>query len=304
VIPEEAGTVIGGGTFPADTIIILTAEANIGYTFDHWQDNNNENPRTITVTGDSTFTAYFSEIPVTYYTINTKVIPEWAGTVTGGGTFPAGTPITLIAEAYDGYTFDHWKDGDTTNPRQITVTEDATYIAYFEETHCIDDLQAIQPKYHTEDYDRYIMILIYPNLNDEVFEYQWRYSYDNTNYSNLNIGTYNKQYYYKGGRLNEGYYKVRVSKNGCYDETEAFYVPGSHLRIYPNPSHRGNEIVIMNDCDGPALLTLYSIDGRLLHTQTVTDKQATLDISLPQGIYVAYLADKEGYTKVGKLIIH
>jgi hypothetical protein len=60
----------------------------------------------------------------------------------------------------------------------------------------------------------------------------------------------------------------------------------------------------MNDCNGPALLTIYSTDGRVLHTQTVTDSQATIGISLPQGVYVAYLTNKDGYTKVGKLIIH
>ena len=62
--------------------------------------------------------------------------------------------------------------------------------------------------------------------------------------------------------------------------------------------------MVMNDCNGPALLTIYSTDGRVLHTQTVTDSQATIGISLPQGVYVAYLTNKDGYTKVGKLIIH
>lgn len=53
------GTVTGGGIYPALEQVILTANPKDGYQFDHWQDRNNENPRTITATSDSTFTAYF-----------------------------------------------------------------------------------------------------------------------------------------------------------------------------------------------------------------------------------------------------
>jgi hypothetical protein len=62
-------------------------------------------------------------------------------------------------------------------------------------------------------------------------------------------------------------------------------------------------MVVVKDCEGPALLAIYSTDGRLLHTQTVTDNQAAIGISLPSGVYVAYLTDGNGYSKVGKLII-
>ena len=35
------------------------------------------------------------------------------------------------AEAFDGYHFDHWSDGNTDNPRYIVVIQDTTIIAYF-----------------------------------------------------------------------------------------------------------------------------------------------------------------------------
>lgn len=53
------GTVTGGDIYPALDQVIITANPKDGYQFDHWQDGNNENPRTITATSDSTFTAYF-----------------------------------------------------------------------------------------------------------------------------------------------------------------------------------------------------------------------------------------------------
>ena len=60
VSPPNSGTVTGGGTYNYGTNITLTATANAGYTFDRWQDNITTNPRPITVTGNATYTAYFT----------------------------------------------------------------------------------------------------------------------------------------------------------------------------------------------------------------------------------------------------
>ena len=37
----------------------------------------------------------------------------------------------MQANAYYGYHFDHWSDGNTDNPRDIVVMQDTTIIAYF-----------------------------------------------------------------------------------------------------------------------------------------------------------------------------
>ena len=65
------------------------------------------------------------------YTITTSANPADGGTVTGGGTYNEGVSVTLRADANTNYTFDHWQDGSTSNPRTITVTASATYTAYF-----------------------------------------------------------------------------------------------------------------------------------------------------------------------------
>ena len=54
------------------------------------------------------------------------------GTVTGGGTYNAGATVTLTATPASGYRFVSWQDGNTQNPRTVTVTANATYIATFE----------------------------------------------------------------------------------------------------------------------------------------------------------------------------
>ncbi len=58
---------------------------------------------------------------------------ESMGSVSGGGEYAFGTVATITAIPNQGYRFVSWNDGNTDNPRTITVTEDATYIATFEE---------------------------------------------------------------------------------------------------------------------------------------------------------------------------
>ena len=69
------------------------------------------------------------------YTITTDVDPVGTGRVTGGGTYPAGVTVTLTATANPGYIFSQWQDGNTDNPRPVTVTGNATYTATFEVSH-------------------------------------------------------------------------------------------------------------------------------------------------------------------------
>ena len=66
------------------------------------------------------------------YTISVSSNDDSFGTVNGSGTYNENTTITITAEANSGYRFKEWNDDNTDNPRIITVTEDATYIAYFE----------------------------------------------------------------------------------------------------------------------------------------------------------------------------
>lgn len=74
--------------------------------------------------------------PTTKYTITTSVSPTGSGSVRGGGTYASGTTVSLTATATTGYKFNYWtKNGarvpSTDNPLSITVTANATYVAYF-----------------------------------------------------------------------------------------------------------------------------------------------------------------------------
>lgn len=57
---------------------------------------------------------------------------DW-GTVSGGGKYAMDETVTLTATPKEGYKFVDWNDGNTNNPRIITVTGDAEYVANFAE---------------------------------------------------------------------------------------------------------------------------------------------------------------------------
>jgi hypothetical protein len=124
------GTVSGGGSYPYNTTVTLTATANTGHTFMQWSDSVTQNPRSVTLTENLSLTAIFT---VNDYTVSVVSSNTAMGSVSGGGTYPYGTNITLTATANSGYQFNNWNDGNTDNPRTLTVTEDAVYTANFGE---------------------------------------------------------------------------------------------------------------------------------------------------------------------------
>jgi hypothetical protein len=124
---ETGGTASGGGIFNCGTTITLTATPSESYRFTQWSDGNTQNPRNITVNGDAAYTAQFE---IAQYTITANA--ETGGTVTGGGTYTHGATATLEATPQNEcYIFTQWSDGNTQNPRAVTVKADASYTAEF-----------------------------------------------------------------------------------------------------------------------------------------------------------------------------
>ena len=136
------GTVTGGDSYVAGSTAILTAMPAEGYLFDHWQDGDTNNPRSVTVTEEATYTAFFVPIPPVQYTITALSNDTTMGIVVGGGIYTEGDSIRLTAMPAEGYRFDSWQDCDTNNPRTNAVLGDATYTANFVSNVGIYDVQA------------------------------------------------------------------------------------------------------------------------------------------------------------------
>ncbi len=65
------------------------------------------------------------------YTIKVTVNDASMGSATGGGVYDEKATATLKATANASFVFAQWDDGNKDNPRQVTVTKDATYKALF-----------------------------------------------------------------------------------------------------------------------------------------------------------------------------
>lgn len=65
------------------------------------------------------------------YTIVVSSNNDSWGTATGNGTFAYGETATLVATPIPPYVFSQWNDDNSNNPRNVTVTYNAQYMAIF-----------------------------------------------------------------------------------------------------------------------------------------------------------------------------
>ena len=129
--PENGGTATGGGMFHYGDTITLSATPYANFSFAGWSDGSTDNPREVVVTGPATYKAVFSEAGAVYYHVTTHAQPIEGGEVTGQGTYLEGTQVELKAIPNEGYYFEKWDDGNTDNPRTITVNADMEFTAFF-----------------------------------------------------------------------------------------------------------------------------------------------------------------------------
>ena len=103
----------------------ISATANYGYHFVQWDDNNTLNPRSFTLTQDTTFTATFAK--------NVYSITQNAehGSISGNSSAEYLDEVTLTANPDYGYHFTQWSDGNKENPRTFVLTQDTTFTAEF-----------------------------------------------------------------------------------------------------------------------------------------------------------------------------
>ena len=124
----DMGNVGGSGVYYYQNLVSLTATANYGYHFVQWNDGNTQNPRTILVSQDSSFTAFFA---LNTYSIVATSNSTTMGSVSGGGQYTYLHEMSMTATPAYGYHFVQWNDGVTDNPRTLTVTRDSAFIAQF-----------------------------------------------------------------------------------------------------------------------------------------------------------------------------
>ena len=149
VSPANSGSVSGGGVYEGGASAKLIATANTGYEFQYWQDdpNNTSRERTVTVTGNASYTAVFKAI--------TRTITVKAGegcsyiSLDGDDVINAGetkswellysSQFTLYSFPQEGYVFSHWlPSGDTRQHLPIVLTDNISVEAVYKlSTHAV-----------------------------------------------------------------------------------------------------------------------------------------------------------------------
>ena len=143
----------------------LIATSNEGYEFTGWNDGNTENPRMVTVTSDTAFMAIFTEAettPTITVTVNDATMGSAAYTIDGN-------TAVLTATPNEGYEFSGWNDGNTENPRTVTVTSDTAFMAIFTASSS-SSLQAVNAREFT----------LYPNPAKSFVTLEFEASEENT----------------------------------------------------------------------------------------------------------------------------
>jgi uncharacterized repeat protein (TIGR02543 family) len=139
--PANGGSLAGGGTFAQGSSVTVTATANSGYTFVGWTENgilqSTAANYSFALGTNVTLTAIFTAIPISY-TVATPVNPANGGTVTGGGTFAAGSSVTVTATPSSGYAFTNWTENgivQSTSPNySFTLAANRNLVANFTST--------------------------------------------------------------------------------------------------------------------------------------------------------------------------
>lgn len=164
--PQEGGEVNGSGNYEEGAMVSIEAEANEGYEFVNWTNEDGSVVSTDASTSismpanDYHLIANFEMLTV-YYTLSLEANPAIAGTLTGAGSYEANEEVNITAEVIGYYEFDNWTNeagdivSEEANATIIMPAEDLTLMANFHSTVGISNLRDSQ-------------INVYPNPVKEV----------------------------------------------------------------------------------------------------------------------------------------
>jgi hypothetical protein len=119
----------------------------MSYAFDHWESGSRSSTTLVTVSADTTMTAYYSTEP-TKVTLSVKSVGLNGSPITGLWTVVSGegsttgfTPLSYTANSgseymitmgeWQNYKFDHWDNGSTSKTRTITPNGNTVLTVYY-----------------------------------------------------------------------------------------------------------------------------------------------------------------------------
>ena len=213
-------------------IITAYSKDDDNYQFNHWNDGNKENPRTITVTKDTSFTAIFGKKPKI---LNLETTNPICTSATGSASFDVTNgvaPYTVL-----------WNDGNTDNPRSEMTpgkyyfvatdaegfTSDTTYVTLYpnEDNMPQISLDPTDPICETENGT----ITATVSEGTEPYTYNWgKTKIKESTFENFEDGIINNQFYLWEINIENGDYyivDIPIENSGAASSEQAIHVQGN-----------------------------------------------------------------------------
>jgi len=254
------------------------------------------------------------------YTITTSV--TGSGTITlspAGGTYLAGTQVTLTANPAAGNQFDNWTGGvtGTTNPVTITVTANVAVAANFSPTSGTGNCETPTPvslPFTRENAGEYCFVISgnisYVNswnmgkveINGVDFTNKWSNALParvNGNYYVHYVGLYAWSHFEAAGS------QALASIAAAREHRSVDLDNGRGVDLYPNPAGReGFTIRVADASVAGVTVTLTDMSGRVVfHREAKANEVIVPEDALPNGIYRVDIADQNGSKTSRKLVI-
>lgn len=317
--PIEGGNVEGGGTYflPFCTV---KATANEGYAFVNWTENGEE----VNTEAEYSFSTWHDRTLIANF--ESTALPVILGRIVTPEPICPGYSLQLTAPEVAFADAEAWQlSSDSAFSLFSIYTEQALdasyngwYLRYMASnkwgtTYSESVNVTILPSVSELELDSVVgkkcgfnseHLLIYPHSG---LQYQWYKD-------NEPINGATEQYYYAEKGLANGTYWVEISKERdedgnmlCPVFSYEYEVMSSaslaYGMVHPNPSQTNEDVYITREDGGEAMLAIYSIDGRLLYSQTLAQGQNTVHFGLPRGVFIATITDSQGEVKTEKIVI-
>jgi hypothetical protein len=292
------GTVTGNGDYAINATVAIEAIPNAGYYFVQWKDGNTTNPRTITITQDTIFTAIFDTIR---YALALSVNDPLRGTVSGNGIYAVNSVATIEATSNTGYRFAFWSDGNIDSVRVITITQAISLIAIFG----MEDMYYVYAVPNNPNMGSVTGSNDYQKRNgkpDPVFKREYAANslatitaIPNTGYRFVGWGDGNIDNPREFTVTGDAIFKAIFDYATGIEDIET-----STITIYPNPA-TDNITIVLPENVHRAIFTLYDMQGKVLIQQQINNQDAVSVNKLAAGIYIYNIkTEKENHT--GKII--
>ena len=247
---EDLGTVIGGGIYNQGETVTLTAIPNIGSRFDGWSNQCTTNPQQLTVTGNTTITAFFTAefdtVIINYYQYDTTIVNVYDTVINNYYQYDTtmvnvyDTVIHNIYQydttiynnyAYDTSIYNHFQY-DTTLVFDTTIINVYTYDTSIYNNYQFDTVIINYYQYDTT------MVNVYDTVIHNIYQYDTtiynNYAYDTSIYNHfqydttlvfdttiINVYTYDTSIYnnYQFDTVLLNYYQYDTTYVNTYDTT-------------------------------------------------------------------------------------